>query len=223
MWIFNNLVYKVVAVAVALVLWLTAQGFRSVEQSLDLPVAVQNLPEGLVVVSQSTSEINLMLEGSRAALRSAEKNLVRYPISLEDAKPGQRSVPVMFDPRSLPRGAEVRARAPSTVELEIERVVSKKLPVRVDLGGEPPEGYRVTRVEVEPREVVIEGARRSVRQLREALTDRVDVSRLRETTVREVPLSLGLPYVWRAGNGQRGEPVRVEIVVERAQAPDGGA
>jgi YbbR domain-containing protein len=106
------------------------------------------------------------------------------------------------------------------VVLEIESVATKRVPVRVDVVGEPPSGYRIASVSVEPTKVRLEGARKIVRQLREVVTDRVDVSRLRETTVQEVPLSLGVAYVWRAGE-ERGKPVRVEVRVERLPGAGG--
>ncbi len=217
MGIFNNLLYKLTALLVACSLWLTAQGFSSVKESLDLPIVIENLPPNLVVLGQSADEINVTIEGSRAAVRSARKSLLRYPISLDGAESGERSVPVTKDriETLLPRGASILARAPSTVVLEIEPVISKRVRVRVDWGGEPPPGYRVTRVTVEPKELKLEGARRTVLRLREVVTERVDVSRLRATTVQEVPLLLDVAYVWRAGE-ENGMPVRVEVHVERA-------
>lgn len=220
MWIFDNLLYKVVALLVACVLWSTAQGFRSVERSLDVPIRIQNLPPDLVLVDQSVSEVNVRIVGSRAAVRSAAKNLLRYPISLEGAQPGERTFPVIIEPASLPRGARVLARSPSTVRLEIERIESKRVTVRVDLAGEPPVGYRIVSLQVEPAEVLVEGARRSVRRLREVVTAPVDVSRLRATIVQEVALLFGEAYVWRGGEGVRGKPVSVEIRIERIPDPE---
>jgi len=219
--VFNNFLYRAVALLVACGLWLTAQGFRSVEQSLDVPIVIDDLPADLVVMTQSVGEINLTIEGSRAAVRSAEKNLLRYPISLDGAKAGERTFPVPRDRLNalLPRGASVLARSPSTVVIELEPIISKRLPVRVDWAGEPPPGYQVTRVSVEPKEVALEGARRTLWRLREVVTDRLDVSRLRAPTVQQVPLSLDLAYVWRAGE-DRGKPVRVEVQIERSPAED---
>ena len=74
-------------------------------------------------------------------------------------------------------------------------------------------------VSVEPKELKLAGARKTVLRLREIATERVDVSRLRATTVQEVPLSLDLAYVWREGE-DRGKPVRVEVQVERVPEKD---
>ncbi len=221
MWIFNNLVYKLTALLVASSLWLVAQGFSSVKESLDLPIVIEGLPQKLVVLGQSVGEVNVTIEGSRAAVRSARKSLLRYPISLDGAKSGQRSVLISKDriEALLPRGASILARAPSAVVLDLEPVISKRVRVRVDWVGEPPPGYQVTGVSVEPKELKLEGARKTVMRLREIATERVDVSRLRATPVQEVPLSLDVDYVWREGEN-RGKPVRVEVHVERVPEKD---
>ncbi len=209
--IFDNLIYKIAALLVASVLWATAQGFRSVEQGLDLPIVLQDVPPELVAVDQSAHEVNLRIVGSRAALRQAEKNLLRYPLSLADIKPGEARFSVTTDRLSLPRGARISARSPSTITLQIERVLSKRVKVRPDLAGALPEGLHVEAVSVEPGEVVLEGARSSMRRIREVMTDRIDLTRLRETTTLETSVILGYPHVWRQ-EGDNG-PVRVHIDV----------
>lgn len=210
--IFHNFLYKVTALLVAVVLWAAAQGFRSVERALDLPIVLEDLPVSLVVVDQSAQEVNLTIAGSRAALRWAERELKRYPISLKGVQPGERKFPVKLEGLKRPRGAEFKSRSPSTVVVEIERVQRKKVTVRADLIGTPPAGYRVAGVTVEPGAVVIEGARSSVRRLREILTDGIDVSRLEATLVEEVPLIFDPPFLRPSEGGS--QAVRVEVRIE---------
>ena len=73
-----------------------------------------------MVVEQSPREINLRVVGSRAALRRAERQLVRYPISLEGVKPGEARFPVEISHLPTPRGAEIASRSPSMIVLRIE-------------------------------------------------------------------------------------------------------
>jgi len=211
--VFQNLIYKVVALLVAAVLWAAVQGSASIEESIDLPIELQGVPESLVVVDQSALEVNLRIKGSRAALRGARRDLKSYPISLEGIEANMEArFPVTREGLLLPRGAEVVARSPSTVLIHTEQVVRKKVPVRADVVGTPPEGYRLVKVNVEPRQVVLAGARSSIRRLREVLTERVDVSDIKETTTREAPLAFGGSLVWRAAEDDT--PVKVLIELE---------
>lgn len=212
---FHNAVYKIVALLVAAVLWAAVQGSQSIDESIDLPIVLESVPDSLVVVDQSALEVNLRIVGSRAALRGIKRELTSYPISLEGlANPGEARFAVNSErlQAQLPRGAKVAARSPSTVVLQTEPVVRKKVPVRADVVGDPPEGYTVLGVDVEPEQVTLAGARSSIRRLREVLTDRIDISKLEETTTHEAPLVFGGSLVWRAEEDR--SPVKVQIRLE---------
>jgi YbbR domain-containing protein len=224
MWVFDNLLYKIVALVIACILWAAAQGVTDAEQSFDIPVQVENVPPDLVVVEESAHEINLRVVGSRAALRRVPKSVPHYAVSLEDAKPGEARLAVNREQINIPRGARIAARSPSTLVYTLETVVSKSVPVRADVVGEPADGFRVARVSVEPREVALSGARSALRNVREVMTDRVDVKDLRETTLLESPIALGYPHVWR--KDPAGEPIRIRVEIEPvpvASATPGGS
>jgi YbbR domain-containing protein len=212
--LFGNLGYKLVSVLFALVLWMAAQGFRSVEGSFDLPVAFIDMPEAFVVVDQSSSEVNVRVVGSRAALRRFEREVKNYPVSLRDAsaKDLELLIPIDVERIKLPRGARIAARSPSSVAVELESVVRKRVPVRADVQGEPGPDLELRGVRVDPPEIVVEGARSSVDRIREVWTDRVELGRFTSSESRDVPLVFSQSHVWRAD--QEGMPVRVSVVVE---------
>jgi YbbR domain-containing protein len=219
--IFDNMLYKVVSILIACVLWAAAQGVTDVEQSLDVPIAVEKVPDNLVVVEESAHEINLRLLGSRAALRQAAKSLQHYTVSLEGAKPGEARLSVSREDFSVPRGARVAARSPSTLVYTLEPVVAKTVPVRADLAGELPPGYRLVRVSLEPKEIAILGAKSSVRNIREVVTDRIELGRMRESAALESSVALGYPHVWR--KDPDAGPIRVSVEIEPvAHAGTGG-
>jgi YbbR domain-containing protein len=218
--IFDNLLYKVVALLIACVLWAAAQGVTDVEQSFDIPVQIERVPENLVVIEESAHEINLRVMGSRAALRQVAKNVQHYAVSFEGAKAGETRMAVNKELIALPRGARIVASSPSTLSFALESVSSKVVPVRADLVGELPAGLALGRVSVEPKEIAISGARSTVRNVREVVTDRVDLSTLRESTTLESPVALGFPHIWR--KDQSGEPIRIRIEVAPAPVPSAG-
>jgi YbbR domain-containing protein len=215
--LFENLGLKLMSLLVAIVLWAAAQGFQSVDLSLDLPISLEDVPDDLVVVDQSVSEVNVMLQGSRAAVRWAKEDLQRFPISLAGRKPG-RAQQFLVDPKELdvPRGAEIVARSPSMVELHIEPVIRKRVRISSDVVGSPPEGYALGRVTATPAEILLEGARDRLRRLTQISTKAVDLSELRETTTLEVPLAFPTGYIWRANDAP---PILIEIAIRPPDEP----
>ena len=210
--IFDNLLYKVVSLLIACVLWAAAQGVTDVEQSLDVPVAVEKVPDSLVVVEESAHEINVRLVGSRAALRQAVKNLQHYTVSLEGAKPGEARLSV--NRRSCRcRAARASRRARRRRSCTRSSPWSaRRCPCAPTSRASCRAGYRLVRVSLEPKEIAIAGARSSVRNIREVVTDRIDLGRLRETAVLESSVALGYPHVWR--KDPDAGPIRVSVEIE---------
>ena len=101
--------------------------------------------------------------------------------------------------------------------------------MRADVAGELPDGLKLVEVRVDPTEVHIAGAKTEVRRLDHVVTERVDISDLRETTTLETSLILGYSHVWRMEDDE--EPVEVLIQIEsdepiepeRAAVPSPGA
>lgn len=216
--IFNNFFYKVAALLVAVVLWAAAQGIRSDQRGLDIPVAFEGVPEDLVVVEQSARQINVQIVGSRAAVQRAERQISRYPIYVRGARPGTAHFPVEPDRLAVPRGASVTSRSPAIVEVRFEPRARKRVPVRADLSGGVPEGFELVRVEVLPDEVVLEGAQGALRRIREVLTEPIPLETLRTAAEEEVRLALGSDHVWRV---EPEGPIRVRLEVRQTRAGDG--
>jgi YbbR domain-containing protein len=208
------------AVAIAAVLWGMAHGASSIERGYDIPVVFKGLPESLVLIDQSTDLINIRVLGSRAALRDISPTAVEYVIDVSGAKPGPAVYDVELSRIDLPRGSRAVSRSPAHIEVRFEPRGRKSVAVRADLEGQPPEGYELGEVAVEPARVWLVGARSAVMRLTEIVTEVIDVSELSETVEREVRLSLGNGgLVWMEKN----EPVKVRLEVRSLAPPEAPA
>ena len=220
-WLFRNPGYKLLALAIALLLWGLSHGTVSVERGLDLPLEFSAVPSDLVVTGQSSDAVNIRVRGSRAAIRALSGADLSYRVDLSGAKAGTTEREV--DPASqldLPRGVQIVSRSPSTLEIELEPFASRSVAVRPDLDGEPAEGFRVEKVEVEPARVRIAGARSEVLRFSEVLTETVDLQGATEALERQVRVVVGGRNVWLEGPSE--VRVRAEVSSLEAQAEEEG-
>lgn len=214
-WLYSNLGYKLIAVAVAFLLWGVAHTSSSVQRGFDVPMVLRGIPDDLVIVDQSADEVNVRIQGTRAALRNISPADLEYPIEVSGAKPGVLTVEVDPTPIELPRGAEIVSRSPSRVELTLARRGSKAVRVRADVTGEPAPEFRVGEIEVTPPRVRITGAQPEVLRLSEVLTETVDVTGATEDVVKDVTIALGGSHVWL----EEVEPVQVRVRIEPVPPP----
>ena len=208
--IFGNFGYKVLAIVIALFLWLVARGSSSVERGFDIPVVLQGVPDDLVVVDQGADVVNVRLLGTRSALRNFNPEQLEYPLEISEAKPGQADFEVDLSRFDLPRGARVVSRSPSRIELSLERRIGKTVKVKPDLDGQPAEGFRVAEISIDPPRVRIVGARSEVLRLSEVSTETIDIAGASGPVEREVRISAGPGHVW----AESPRTVKVKVLVE---------
>lgn len=211
--------YGVLAVIIAMTLWLMAHGTSDIDIPLDIPVAFDGVPENLVITEQSADVVNIRVMGSRAVLRNLSPSKMKYVLDVSGGKRGPAVYEVNVSGIELPRGVRIVSRSPAMIEINFERRGRKLVKVRADLEGEPAEGFVLAGVEIDPAKVWLEGARRDVLRLSEVVTETIDVAGLAESAKREVGLSLGGGHVWMEEN----RPVTVRIQVEPEPESDAEA
>jgi YbbR domain-containing protein len=214
-WLYANLGYKLIAVAVAFLLWGVAHSSSSVQRGFDVPMVLRGIPDDLVIVDQSSDEVNVRIQGTRTALRNISPADLEYPIEVSGAKPGVLTVEV--DPTfiGLPRGAEIVSRSPSRVDLTLARRGSKAVRVRPDIAGEPAPELRIASIEVEPPRVRVTGAQPEVLRLSEVMTETIDVTGATADVEKDVSIALSGSHVWL----EQAQPVHVRVRLEPVPPP----
>ena len=190
----GNLRYALLSIAIAMVLWTVARGGSTHEAEYDIPVVFANLPDTLVITDQSAKKINVRVRGSRAAFRGVPD--MQYVENVSGAVQGRSRYEIFGKRLGLPRGMRVVGLSPAQIDVVFERLGRKNLRIRADVQGEPPAGFALGEVAVEPPRVWLAGARSRVLRLQEVMTEPIDVSQLQESAERDVTLSIGSDHVW---------------------------
>jgi YbbR domain-containing protein len=218
-WLFGNFGYKLLAAGVALLLWGVSHGTNPIERGFDVGLALQGVPDDLVVTDRSTDAVNIRVEGSRAALRSLSVADIEYVVDLSGAKAGVTRHEVDAESVDRPRGAQIVSRSPASIDFTLEPRGTKAVKVREDLAGEPAEGFKVGAVQVDPPRVWITGPEGQVRRLKEVVTETVDVTGIDESFEREVRPLLAGPHV----NLRDENPIKIRVEVIPLESEGAGA
>ena len=187
---FRNLGLKVLAIALATVLWFTVAGEHVVERSLRVPLEFRNIPPQLEIVGDPPATVDVRLRGSSALLSRLGPGEVVAMIDLAAARPGSRLFHLRADEIRSPYGVEVAQVLPATLALELERSVTRTVTVKPAIEGEPAPGFVVGQIVSEPATVQVAGPESRIRQLTEATTEPLSIEGHRER-VRDV-VTLGV-------------------------------
>jgi YbbR domain-containing protein len=185
-----NLGTKLISVAIAVVLWMIVLGSRNVEATKDIPLEVIT-PSDVVPANDIPDHISFRLSGPKAFLRTVlDRKEEPIRVNLAGAKPGLVTYRFFSDNIRVPIGVKVLTISPTSVLIKLEYLKKRDVPVKLELRGAMPDGFRIARTEVKPDTVRIKGAESRVDGLSELVTTPVDVSNLRQSLDREVPLDL---------------------------------
>lgn len=208
-WIVRNGMLKLFSFAFACGLWILVNaGERDTEQTMLLPVELRNLPAQLVVVGQRVEFVDVRVSGPRTLL--GRLSAKKISLDLAGVRPGPSSFRVTTELLNLPRGMKLLRVTPSAIGLDIARMTKRIVPVRVDMVGTPPFGYRTGEVEVSPSTVEVSGPAPQVEKLPAIVTEAVDMSRVTQSATNDLRL-LGPEGELITYNAER---VRVRIDVQ---------
>ena len=183
----SNVGLKVLALIIAVGLWLA--GHRDTERAIEVPVEFRNMPTDLMVMDNRVDYVVLRLMGPRTLVSTLDADEMKLSLDLNEAKPGSLSYPLAAEYFNIPRGVAVARITPPVIQLRLEPVVRRTLPVSVRLSGKPAPGYRVAQTTVQPEIVSVEGPAEDVQRLTAIETVPVDIEQSRGGTKRRVRLS----------------------------------
>jgi hypothetical protein len=154
---------RLLSLAIAIGLWVFVNaGERGGVRTLDVPISYRTLPPGMLIINHPTDFVKIEVSGPRTLLSLLEPERLRLKLELAGAAPGRsvyRIFPAMFN---VPRGTTVTQITPSDVTLDLDRIVTREVPVHLALEGGVASGYKIASVELKPSMVEVSGPSRYV-------------------------------------------------------------
>jgi len=168
----HNLLIKFISLILSVMLWayVVAEETQEIQRNVELEILV---PETMTVVSTSHDTVVATLRGTRSALDLLEANPVKgfYPVG-DKVPAGQFVFEVTRRHIRTPNGVKVVGINPSVLTAVLDKLVTRRLPVKVDLVGHPAEGFKVAeeRIHVNPNAALITGPEQVLSKLEYVLT-----------------------------------------------------
>jgi len=176
------------SVAVAFVLWFTFSMRESYSVVIEMPLAIQNLPEGRALSQRPPPNARVTVQGDGWELLKLSRRTPALEVDADD-----ESVDIYraaAESNRLPPGVSVQSVVPTSITLAVEPRITRTLPVRLRADIEAASLYDIlAQPTVEPDTVVVSGARSIVNALQYWPTERVELGNVNETVIARVPLS----------------------------------
>src|ERR1051326_8250259 len=129
-------------------LWMAVANQASSEIGLEVPLEYRNIPAQLEITGDMTNNVQVRLRGSPTVIRDITPKDVSTTIDLSKMIRGEKIVPLSPQNVQAPFGAEVIRVNPSSVRFNLERTITRTIPVVPTIAGQLPDGFEVGRVQV---------------------------------------------------------------------------
>src|SRR5262245_555769 len=165
-WLFDNLGLKLVALLLALLVYLNVYTDRPATLIVSFPLQIAELPDSLSLSGPVPSAVQAELRGTGKQL--IRMRLTEPPVRLSLAGVGTGRFERALTSADLPLPSDVeiqveRLVSPRTVELQVDRKRSRRLPVAARVEGLPAGGVVWTgELDVEPDFVEVTGPEHAI-------------------------------------------------------------
>ncbi|MDT8440754.1 MAG: CdaR family protein [Desulfuromonadales bacterium] len=179
---------KLISLAFAVVLWFFVMGERRLEVAYIVPIEYRGLSSELTIANEVPSSVDVRISGPRALLMNLSSSDISIAVDLKDLTAGMTSFRRIEESMNIPSGLKVTRLSPSFVDVRLEKIRDKQVPVVVVLTGQPVEGVLVEEHKVSPQRVTVTGAESELKGVSEVATEGVELTGVRESFSQTVAL-----------------------------------
>lgn len=205
--IIRNWGLKLLSLTFALLLWLFVMGEQKAEVGYTVPLELKNLPVGLVVANEVPSLVDVRISGPRTLLSNIQSSALSMSVDLQGLQAGLTTFKRLDQNLNIPSALRVSRLSPSYVEVKLERIRQKNVPVRVSFHGQLANGATLGTVVVRPESVTVEGAESEVKDVDSVETETIDI------TLAQESFTLTLPIEYRGTYTELKDQKTVEVEV----------
>src|SRR3990172_3514008 len=149
-WPFGHFGLKLLAVAMAVMLWMIVSGEEIVERGLRVPLEFQQMPAGLEMQEDAPSMVDVRVRGASGTLSRLSAADIVAVLDLHAARPGRRLFHLTPDQVRAPFGVKVIQLTPPSVALVFEATGSRQVAVNPAIEGAPAPGYVIVKNPTHP-------------------------------------------------------------------------
>jgi len=169
----RNLGLKVLALALAVAAWWFVAGESKVLVSFTIPLEIRDVPRGMTMTNKPERQVEVRLSGASSLLSGMRPSEISAAVDLSGGRTGRQIVTLGERAIKVPPGIRVQRVFPSSIEVILERMERRVVPVVPRIGGDPAVRRRVARVEVDPRTLEVEALPEEFSRIRAAYTEEI--------------------------------------------------
>ncbi|MCG8550361.1 MAG: diadenylate cyclase [Desulfobacterales bacterium] len=191
-------------------LWLSFSRGMETLANYDVPIEFIKPEKKMNIIYASASRSRLLISGARPLINALSPDQMSIKISLDGTSVGKNQLAITRKNVQLPPGIRLKNIEPDQVELTLDTMAEKQVPVQADFSGKLPDGLTMTRIQVVPETVNIIGGELSLDSLTTVFTEKIPLEELTTSGLVNVALVMS-PATLRPDDKHKKVQVRYTI------------
>jgi uncharacterized protein (TIGR00159 family) len=181
---------SILSLAFTMGIWFSITRGLDTLATYEIPLEYMNRNPSQEIVSVSENTVKLQISGSRSLLRTVSADQLRVRLDLSKATVGENTFTISRENITLPPGVLLKDVQPPLIDVNLDVLAEKEIPIQVDWVGKLENGLLLTAVRTVPQTVVVIGASRYLNTLDTIYTEKVPVEPLRQSGTLVATLAL---------------------------------
>lgn len=190
-WLFRNLSTLLLALALAVVVWFSAETAANpnIESTRSVPLEIVGLDPNMLVVSNPPAQVRVTLRAPNSVLSSLDSvdGSISAWLDVTGLESGTYELEVKAKASEIFGPVRISQITPEFVTLTLEQLITRSVPVELEVTGEPAIGYQADPPSYTPTVVTVSGAASLVDQVDTTLVT-LDISEASETIDHNIPV-----------------------------------
>jgi diadenylate cyclase len=161
--------------------------------TVEAPLEYMNRSQDMEILDTSVNTVLLDLSGSSRLLDNIGPNQVKVTVDLSEGSVGRNTFPIPAEKISLPPGVFLRNVRPPSVDVTLDRLIKKRLPVQVDWVGKLSDDLSISSVDIVPEKVTVVGGSLILEDITTIYTEPVSLDTIKESGSMTVRITLNKP------------------------------
>ncbi len=218
-WLISNLKTFLLACIMAIAVWVSAVTTADPDEvrvfPRAIPLEVLGQDPRLIIVGSLPERVNVTMRAPRSVWEqlTSTDGQVRALLDLSGLEAGEHILQIQLQVIAQP--VRVISLTPQTVNIKLELLATKVLPIQLSLRGEPAIGYEAGTMRITPQEVTLSGPQSKVEQVMDVRSD-LSIAGVRQDVQNTLTLRLldanGLPV-----NGLTVKPETAQVFIPITQ------
>jgi len=144
----------------------------------EIPLEFTNPDQKMEIISSSASSVKLLISGARPLINSFKPEQIKINLNLSESGIGVNKLPVTRDNILLPPGIQLKKIDPPELDITLDTMIEKQLPIQPHWTGKLPKGLIMTSATVTPQTIKVSGGGLALENISTIFTEKIPLNKL---------------------------------------------